>query len=216
MEDLLNLTIAQLHQGFKDKKFISTEATRAYLDQIKKTDEKIGAYLTVTEELALKQAKKADEIISSGKDFPMLCGVPCSIKDLILVEGEKCTAGSKILENYVAPYDATVITKLKAQGAVILGKTNLDEFAMGASTENSAFKVTKNPHDLTKVAGGSSGGSAAAVAAKQAVYSLGSDTGGSIFLRCRWIKPYLWRGFPVRSHCLCFFTGPNWSVGKKH
>ena len=182
MEDLLNLTIAQLHQGFKDKKFISTEATRAYLDQIKKTDEKIGAYLTVTEELALKQAKKADEIISSGKDFPMLCGVPCSIKDLILVEGEKCTAGSKILENYVAPYDATVITKLKAQGAVILGKTNLDEFAMGASTENSAFKVTKNPHDLTKVAGGSSGGSAAAVAAKQAVYSLGSDPGGSIRL----------------------------------
>ncbi len=180
--DLLDLTIKELHDGFKKKQFTSVQVTKAYLEQIKKTDGKIGAYLAITEKLALEQAEAADKIISSGKDFSLLCGVPCSIKDAILVEGEKATAGSKILENYVAPYDATVIVRLKKQGAVILGKNNLDEFAMGVSTENSAYKVTKNPHDLTRVAGGSSGGSAAAVAAKEAAYSIGSDTGGSIRL----------------------------------
>ncbi|MBI3337542.1 MAG: Asp-tRNA(Asn)/Glu-tRNA(Gln) amidotransferase subunit GatA [Candidatus Staskawiczbacteria bacterium] len=180
--NLLELTIKEAHDGLKKKDFSSTELTRAYLSEIKKNDKKIGAYLNLTEDLALSQAKKADEIISSGKDFEFLAGIPCSVKDAILVEGEKCTAGSKILENYVAPYDATVIKKLKSKGAVILGKTNLDEFAMGVSTENSAFKVTKNPNDLNRVAGGSSGGSAASVASKEACYSLGSDTGGSIRL----------------------------------
>lgn len=191
--DLTTLTITQLHEGFKNKQFTSVEVTRAYLDTIKKTDDKICAYLAVTEKLALAQAEKADKIIAewqsafaqgSGatKDFPMLCGVPFSVKDSILVEGEQATSASKILENYVAPYDATVITRLKEQGAVILGKTNTDEFTMGVSTENSAFKVTKNPHDLERVAGGSSGGPAASVAAMQACFSLGSDTGGSIRL----------------------------------
>ena len=180
--DLTGLTITQLHEGFKKKQFTSVEVTKAYLANIKKTDGQIGAYLTVTEKLALGQAEAADKIISSGRDSPMLCGVPCAIKDNIVVAGEKTTAASKILENYVAPYDATVIEKLKAQGAVILGKANLDEFAMGVSTENSAFKVTKNPHDITRVSGGSSGGPAAAVAANTAAYALGSDTGGSIRL----------------------------------
>src|SRR3989344_5335246 len=119
--DILDLTIKQLHEGFKKKQFTSVDVTKAYL--------------AVTEKLALGQAEKADKIISSGKDFPLLCGVPCAIKDNILVEGQQATAASKILENYVAPYDATIIKKLKEQGAVILGKTNLDEFAMGASTE---------------------------------------------------------------------------------
>ena len=178
--DILDLTIKQLHEGFKKKQFTSVDVTKAYLDNIKKSDGKIGAYLAVTEKLALGQAEKADKIISSGKDFPLLCGVPCAIKDNILVEGQQATAASKILENYVAPYDATIIKKLKEQGAVILGKTNLDEFAMGASTENSALKETRNPHDTTRVPGGSSGGSAAAVAAKEACYALGTDTGGSI------------------------------------
>jgi aspartyl-tRNA(Asn)/glutamyl-tRNA(Gln) amidotransferase subunit A len=180
--ELTDLTITQVHEALSKKQFSSVEITKTYLEQIEKKDGHIGAYLSVTADLALKQAQKADAIISNQKDFPVLCGVPCSIKDAILVEGEKCTAASRILENYIAPYDATVIKKLKQENTVILGKTNLDEFAMGVSTENSAFKISKNPHDVTRVSGGSSGGSAASVAANEACYSLGSDTGGSIRL----------------------------------
>ena len=178
--ELNKLTIAQAKQGLKEKKFSVTELTRAYLDLIKKRDQDIHAYLAVTEELALAQAKKTDEKIAAGQELGELEGVPCAIKDLILVGGAKCTAGSKILENYIAPYDATVVQRLKKAGAVILGKTNMDEFAMGSSTENSAYGVTRNPRDLERVPGGSSGGSAAAVAADECVFSLGSDTGGSI------------------------------------
>src|SRR3990167_7551784 len=180
--DFSELTIKELHSGLKKKYFSSVELTKAYLSEIKKNDKKIGAYLTVTENLALSQAEIADKQISAGEKITHLTGIPCAVKDNILVEDEKCTAASKILENYIAPYDATVIKKLKKEGAVILGKTNLDEFGMGGSTENSAFKVTKNPNDLTRVAGGSSGGSAAAVVANEARYALGSDTGGSIRL----------------------------------
>ena len=180
--ELTELTIKQLHKGFLKKEFSASEVTKAYLDEIKKRDNEIGAYLSLFEDSAESAAQSADKIISEGKDFPELCGVPCSVKDAIMVYGEKCTAGSKILENYTAPYDATVVKKLKKEGSVILGKTNLDEFAMGVSTENSAFKVTKNPKDLERVAGGSSGGSAASVAAKLSQFSLGSDTGGSIRL----------------------------------
>ncbi|KKP93269.1 MAG: Glutamyl-tRNA(Gln) amidotransferase subunit A, partial [Parcubacteria group bacterium GW2011_GWA1_36_12] len=179
--DLASLTIKQAHEGLKKKEFSSVDLTKAYLSQIKKSDKDLNAFLFVTEKLAMAQAEEADKKITSGK-FGELTGVPCAIKDAILVEGQKCTSASKILENYTAPYDATVIKKLKAEGAVILGKTNLDEFAMGGSGENSAYGATKNPHDKTRVAGGSSSGSAAAVAANQACYSLGSDTGGSIRL----------------------------------
>ena len=182
--DLTTLTIREAHEGLKNGDFTSVDLTKAYLKKIKDFDGELNAFLSVTEKLALEQAIRVDERIAlsgvEGHDFSMLCGIPCAIKDAIMVEGEKCTAGSKILENYVAPYDATVIKKLKEQGAIILGKTNTDEFTMGSSTENSAFGVTKNPHDKTRVAGGSSGGSAAAVAANMACYTLGSDTGGSI------------------------------------
>lgn len=179
--ELVGLTIKQAHEGLKKKEFSSVELTKAHLDKIKKTDKKINAFLAVTEKLALSQAEEADRKIITGR-FSELTGIPCAIKDAILVEGEKCTAASKILENYVAPYDATVIKKFKEQGVVMLGKTNLDEFAMGSSTENSAFKTTKNSVDLERVPGGSSGGSAAAVAANMACYTLGSETNGSIRL----------------------------------
>ena len=180
--DLKDLTIRQIHNGLKAKEFSSVEITKDYLKEIKNQDKEINAYLSVTEKLALSQSETADRQISSGEEINYLTGVPCVIKDNILVEGQNCTAGSRILENYVAPYDATVIKKLKKEGAVILGKANLDEFAMGGSGENSAFGATKNPCDKTRVAGGSSSGPAAAVSAKEACYALGSDTGGSIRL----------------------------------
>jgi aspartyl-tRNA(Asn)/glutamyl-tRNA(Gln) amidotransferase subunit A len=174
------LSIKEMHSGLVGKDFSAEELARFFLDKIRKEDGEIKAFITVTEDLALAQAKKADEIIAKGGDIPMLAGIPCAIKDNIFIEGVKCTSASKMLENYVAPYDATVVKKLKEQGAVILGKTNLDEFAMGSSTENSAFFVTKNPRDTSRVPGGSSGGSAAATAAGFCKFALGSDTGGSI------------------------------------
>jgi len=172
-----NLTIKKINEGLKKKKFSAVELAKEYLKRIKKEDKKICSFVTITEDLALKQAKEADGLIKKDNNFPLL-GVPIAIKDNILIKGEKCTCSSKILEDYTAPYNATVIERLK--GAVILGKTNLDEFAMGGSTENSAFLTTKNPYDLKRVPGGSSGGSAAAVAADMCVAALGSDTGGSI------------------------------------
>ncbi len=175
--DLTEFTIKQAHEGLKKKEFSSIDLAKAYLEKIKKSD--LNAFISVTEDLALTQAEEADKKILTG-EFGMLCGIPCVIKDAIMVEGQRCTAASKILENYIAPYDATVIKKLKEAGAVILGKTNLDEFAMGASGETSAFGATKNPYDKTRVTGGTSSGSAAAVAANEAIYTLGSDTGGSI------------------------------------
>ncbi len=178
--NLNKLTITQAHQGLKKKEFSSVELTEAVLIQIKERNQEIGAYLTITEELALKQAHRIDKKIAHNEEISVLAGIPIAVKDIILVDGIKCTAGSKILENYIAPYDATVIKKLKKAGAVIIGKTNLDEFAMGSSGENSGFYPTKNPHDLKRVPGGSSSGSAAAVADNQCLYSLGSDTGGSI------------------------------------
>ncbi|MFA5387820.1 MAG: amidase family protein, partial [Candidatus Paceibacterota bacterium] len=178
--ELEKLSIRQIHQDLIDKKFSAEELAKFFLDKIRKEDGEINSFITITEDLALKQAKKADEIIAKKNDLPLLGGVPCAIKDNILVEGIKCTSASKILENYIAPYDATVIKKIKEQGAVILGKTNMDEFAMGSSTENSAFFCTKNPCDTSRVPGGSSGGSAAAVSAGFCKFALGSDTGGSI------------------------------------
>ncbi|MCD5397248.1 MAG: Asp-tRNA(Asn)/Glu-tRNA(Gln) amidotransferase subunit GatA [Candidatus Pacebacteria bacterium] len=178
--DLIDLTIARAHQGLIKKEFSALELTKAFLKKIEKFDSKIFAYLTLTPELAKKQAKKVDKMIAEEKKISYLAGIPMAVKDNILVEDVKCTAGSKILEDYIAPYSATVVEKLKEQEAVILGKTNLDEFAMGSSCEYSAFGPTKNPHNLEKVAGGSSGGSVAAVAGKMAIYSLGSDTCGSI------------------------------------
>ena len=180
--EIQDLTIKEARKGLLEKEFSAVQLAESFLDRIAKADKEISSYLTVLPELALGQAKAVDQLIYQGRDIPLLAGIPCAIKDNILIKGEKCTAGSKILENYSAPYSATVVEKLKKEGAVFLGKTNLDEFAMGSSTENSAFGPTRNPHDTKRVPGGSSGGSAASVAGGMAVYALGSDAGGSIRL----------------------------------
>jgi len=176
--DLSNLTIEKAHADLVSLKYTAVELTQAYLDEIKKKNKDINAYLEVYDD-ALVAAKLADEKIKAGK-ATLLTGIPCAIKDNILFKGKIASASSKILEKYHATYNATVISKLAKEGVVFLGRTNMDEFAMGGSTENSAFGVTKNPHDLGRVAGGSSGGSAASVAMNGALFSLGSDTGGSI------------------------------------
>lgn len=180
MEPLHDLTIKKFHDGLLAKKFSALEVTQAYFARIKEKDKDIDAYLSLAEESAIREAEAADLAVAKDEPISDLAGVPLGIKDNILIKGLPTTAASKILEHYTASYDAGVIKKLKSQQAVFLGKTNLDEFAMGASTENSAFKTTKNPHDLTRVPGGTSGGSAAAIAAHFAVAALGSDTGGSI------------------------------------
>jgi len=173
------LTIAEARRALDAKEFSALDLTNAYLENIRAKDKDIHAYLEVWEDSAREEAKKADEMIVAGKSLP-LTGIPLAIKDNMLIEGRIASAASKILENYRASYDATVIKKLKDQGAVFLGRANMDEFAMGSSTENSAYGPSKNPHDLSRVPGGSSGGSAAAVAGNLALAALGSDTGGSI------------------------------------
>lgn len=178
--DLTSLTVKEAHQALKNKKTSSKELTKAYLERIKRIDSKIDSYLTLTTENALKQAEQADRVIAERGPITPLTGIPVSIKDVIITKDIKTTCGSKVLQNFVPPYNATVYEKLLDSHTVTLGKTNMDEFAMGSSTENSAYKTTKNPWNLKKVPGGSSGGSAASVAANLAVYSLGSDTGGSV------------------------------------
>jgi len=173
------LTIHEAHKLLMEKKVSSVELTEACLERIKQVEPHVSAIVTVTDELAMEQARRADELIASGDSRP-LTGIPTLIKDVMCTRGVRTTCSSKMLENFVPPYDATVVEKLNSAGMVMVGKANMDEFAMGSSTEHSAFFPTHNPWDLSRVPGGSSGGSAAAVAAGEAVYALGSDTGGSI------------------------------------
>ncbi|QSZ26927.1 Asp-tRNA(Asn)/Glu-tRNA(Gln) amidotransferase subunit GatA [Aceticella autotrophica] len=177
--ELYKLTIHELHDLLKKKEVSAVEVTKAFLHRIKTVEPYIDALICTTEDYALKQAEDADKKIAQGI-INDLTGIPVIIKDNMCTEGVKTTCASKMLENFVPPYNATVVEKLAEAGSVMVGKANMDEFAMGSSTENSAFKITKNPWDLERVPGGSSGGSAASVAADETAYALGSDTGGSI------------------------------------
>jgi len=178
MSELFEKSVLELSAMLKKKEISSVELTNTFLKRIRDTDSKLNAFLKVDEQQSLAHAERADKNLSQSSH--PLAGIPIAIKDAILTKGMRTTAGSKILENFVPTYDATVIAKLKDAGAVVIGKTNCDEFAMGSSNENSAYGPCKNPWDISRVPGGSSGGSAAAVAARQAPVSLGTDTGGSI------------------------------------
>jgi len=178
--ELHQLTIHEAHKLLKQRKISSSELTKSVLKRIADIEGKVHACVTIVEDVALKEADKVDKHIKTAHEITPLTGIPALIKDVICTKGIRTTCSSKMLENFVPPYDAMVIEKLKAQKAVIVGKTNMDEFAMGSSTEHSAFFPTHNPWDLSRVPGGSSGGSAVAVSTGEAIYALGSDTGGSI------------------------------------
>ncbi len=182
MKDILTKTAAEQRKALLNKEISSVELVNAYFERIDEVENKVESFNCLTKDSALETAKKVDEKIAKGEELPLLAGIPLALKDNMNFVGYPTTASSKILENFVSPYNATVTEKLMNNLVPIVGKANLDEFAMGSSTENSAFKKTKNPWDLNKVPGGSSGGSAAAVAACEATLALGSDTGGSIRL----------------------------------
>ncbi len=180
MDNITNLTVHELVEKLKSNELTSEEITKAYIDRINDKEKDVGAFVTLTTDDAEKKASEIDNQRKENKETPQFAGIPIGIKDNLCTKGVKTTCSSKMLENFVSPYDATVVEKLNKEGIISLGKLNMDEFAMGSSTENSAIKITHNPWDLSRVPGGSSGGSAAAVAGDLVPWALGSDTGGSI------------------------------------
>ena len=178
--ELFERTASELSSMLRNKECSSVEITESVYNRIEKVEDKVNSYITLCKDSAIEKAKEVDNAIADGKDLSALAGIPIAVKDNISTKGIKTTCASKMLENYIPPFNATVVDKINAADMVITGKVNMDEFAMGSSTENSYFKKTRNPHDTDRVPGGSSGGSAAAVAAGEAIVSLGSDTGGSI------------------------------------
>ena len=216
---ITRMTLLELSDAMQRGDLTSREVTQAYLDRIHQVEGKVQAYISLNEEEALRQADECDKKRQQGEKVSSLCGIPVAVKDNICVKGGKTTCASKMLADFVSPYSATVWEKLQAAGCVLLGKTNLDEFAMGSSTENSAFHPTHNPRDLSRVPGGSSGGSAACVAADEAPFSLGSDTGGSIrqpAAFCGVVSRYngrheadVWHGQPLWIGRVCLVAGSN-------
>ena len=190
------------------------EITQSVFKRIDEKEKSINAFVTTTRETAFKQADLADEKFRKGGDIPLLTGIPVAVKDLLCTKGIKTTCGSRILEDFVPTYNATACGKILDAGAVLVGKTNMDEFGMGSSTENSIVGPTRNPHDLERVAGGSSGGSAAAVSSGESILALGTDTGGSIRQPSRLLwrnrhQTHLRQGFPLRPDRLCLIPGSN-------
>src|SRR6202162_728553 len=209
------LTIDAARTAVQERKTTALALAEADCARIKQEDGQVGAFLTLSKERALEQADRIDRMAAEGKILPPLGGVPVGIKDVMSTRGVRTTAGSKILEKYIPPYDCTAVARMEAAGAVVLGKTNCDEFAMGSSNENSAFHPVRNPRGLDRVPGGSSGGSAAAVAADMAVVALGSDTGGSIrqpasFCGGVGLKPTVGR---VAGYGLIGFASPLDQIG---
>ena len=180
MLNLYDLTLHEVHDRIIKKDISVKDLLDSIYSRIEDVEDKINSYITLTKEKAYKEAEEIDRKIAEGESISDLAGIPMAVKDNICTKGIRTTCGSKMLENFVPPYDGEAYERLKKAGAIMVGKTNMDEFAMGSSTESSYYKITKNPWDLNRVPGGSSGGSAAAVAAGEAFYALGSDTGGSI------------------------------------
>jgi aspartyl-tRNA(Asn)/glutamyl-tRNA(Gln) amidotransferase subunit A len=212
------LTIHELHDLLVKKEVTSREVTEALYRRIKETDGKIRAYLMMTEKEAFRQADQVDRKIAKGEGIGDLAGIPLGLKDILCIKGIRTTCGSKILENYVPFYDGTVVKKLKERDAVILGKLNMDEFAMGSSTENSGFQITRNPWDLNRIPGGSSGGSAAAVAAHECIAALGYrrfDPAACLLLRCSRDEADLWKGIEVWSGGFRLLIGSDWPDHKR-
>ena len=209
--DITELTVHELQEKLKNKELRITDITKAYADRINEKEKDVEAFVTVLSDEAIKEAEEIQNKVESGEITSQYAGIPIGIKDNLCTKGIKTTCSSKMLENFVSPYDATVVEKLQDEGIISLGKLNMDEFAMGASTEYSAFKKTRNPWNLNMTPGGSSGGSAAAVAADMVPWALGSDTGGSIrqpasFCRSSGIKTNIWFSIKIWFSSICFIT----------
>lgn len=218
--EITELTVHELKEKLANKELTITEITKAYVNRINEKEKDINAFVTTLCNEAIEEANKIEQKVNNGEICAEFAGIPIGIKDNICTKGVKTTCSSKMLENFVAPYNATVIEKLNNENIINLGKLNMDEFAMGASTEYSAFKKTKNPWNLNTVPGGSSGGSAAAVASQMVPWALGSDTGGSIrqpasFCGVVGLKPTYGLVSRFRISCICIIFRSNWANYKR-